>query len=36
MGRLLKRLYKLQMDNAFEDKAGGLRAARKLIREVGS
>jgi len=31
MGRLLGRLYKLQLDSAFEDKAGGLKAARKLI-----
>jgi tRNA nucleotidyltransferase/poly(A) polymerase len=33
MGRLLKKLYVMQLDNVFEDKAGGLRAARKLIRE---
>jgi len=33
MGRMLKKLYALQLDNAFEDKAGGLRAARRMIRE---
>jgi len=33
MGRLLKKLYMMQLDNVFEDRAGGLRAARKLIRE---
>ncbi len=33
MGKMLKRLYTLQLDNAFEDKAGGLRAARQLVRE---
>ncbi len=31
MGKILKRLYKLQLDNAFEDKAGGLNQAKKLI-----
>ncbi len=31
MGKLLKRLYRLQLDGAFEDKAGGLAAARKLV-----
>jgi tRNA nucleotidyltransferase (CCA-adding enzyme) len=33
MGKMLKRLYTLQLDNAFEDKAGGLRAARQLVRK---
>jgi tRNA nucleotidyltransferase (CCA-adding enzyme) len=31
MGRILKRLYKLQLDGAFEDKTGGLLRARKVI-----
>jgi tRNA nucleotidyltransferase/poly(A) polymerase len=35
MGRLLKRLYRMQLDNAFDDKAGGLRAARMLIKDEG-
>jgi tRNA nucleotidyltransferase/poly(A) polymerase len=34
MGKLLKRLYKLQLDGAFEDKAAGLAAARRLIRRT--
>ncbi|MCJ7610711.1 MAG: hypothetical protein MUP19_00490, partial [Candidatus Aminicenantes bacterium] len=36
MGRILKRLYKLQLDNAFEDKAGGLKTARKVIGRKAS
>ncbi|MBN2199948.1 MAG: HD domain-containing protein [Candidatus Aminicenantes bacterium] len=32
MGIILKALYKMQLDNAFEDKAGGLKAARGLLR----
>jgi len=35
MGRLLKTLYKMQLDNVFEDKAGGLKAARSLVRGGG-
>ena len=31
MGRLLKRLYKIQLDNGFETKAEGLRKARALV-----
>jgi tRNA nucleotidyltransferase (CCA-adding enzyme) len=31
MGRLLKKLYKVQLDNGFENKAGGLEKARRLI-----
>ncbi|MBM3296810.1 MAG: HD domain-containing protein [Candidatus Aminicenantes bacterium] len=31
MGRLLKALYKMQLDNSFEDRAGGLKAARALV-----
>ena len=31
MGKVLKRLYKLQLDNAFEDRAGGLAWAKKII-----
>ncbi len=33
MGRLLKKLYEMQMDNAFETKEEGLKAAKKLIKE---
>lgn len=32
MGRLLKKLYQLQLDSVFESKAGALRAARDLIK----
>jgi tRNA nucleotidyltransferase (CCA-adding enzyme) len=32
MGKILKRLYELQLDNAFETKAQGLKAAQKIIR----
>jgi len=31
MGRLLKKLYKAQLDNAFETKAKGLEKARRLV-----
>jgi tRNA nucleotidyltransferase (CCA-adding enzyme) len=33
MGRLLKRLYEMQLDNAFETKAQGVRAAERLLKE---
>jgi len=33
MGKLLKRLYRLQLDNHFETRAQGLKIARKLIQE---
>jgi putative nucleotidyltransferase with HDIG domain len=36
MGRILKRLYKLQLDNAFEDKADGLRWAQRIVGRMGS
>jgi tRNA nucleotidyltransferase/poly(A) polymerase len=32
MGQLLRRLYELQLDNVFESKAGGLRAAEQIIK----
>jgi tRNA nucleotidyltransferase/poly(A) polymerase len=32
MGKLLKRLYRLQLDSAFETRAGGLKAAERLVR----
>jgi tRNA nucleotidyltransferase/poly(A) polymerase len=32
MGKLLKRLYQLQLDNAFETRAQGLEAAARLIK----
>lgn len=31
MGRILKKLYRLQLDNGFETKAGGLEKARKIV-----
>jgi tRNA nucleotidyltransferase/poly(A) polymerase len=34
MGRLLKRLYKAQLDNIFETKAAGLEKARRLIERT--
>jgi tRNA nucleotidyltransferase (CCA-adding enzyme) len=34
MGRLLKKLYKAQLDNGFETKAGGLEKARRLIERT--
>ena len=36
MGKILKRLYAMQIDNAFETRAGGLKAARKLLGGVAS
>jgi len=33
MGRVLKELYRLQLDNEFETKARGLKIARKIIKE---
>jgi tRNA nucleotidyltransferase (CCA-adding enzyme) len=32
MGKILKRLYELQLDNVFETKAQGLKAAEKIIK----
>jgi hypothetical protein len=32
MGKILKRLYGMQLDNAFETKAQGIRAAEGLIK----
>jgi tRNA nucleotidyltransferase/poly(A) polymerase len=34
MGKLLKRLYRLQLDNDFETRAEGLKAAEKLVRRT--
>jgi hypothetical protein len=36
MGRLLKKLYKAQLDNGFETKAAGLERARRLIERTTS
>ena len=36
MGRVLKRLYKLQLDNGFETKAQGLEKARRLVEREAS
>jgi tRNA nucleotidyltransferase (CCA-adding enzyme) len=36
MGRILKRLYKIQLDNGFETKAQGLKKARRLIERKTS
>lgn len=33
MGKMLKQLYELQLDNEFETKAQGLRIAKKIIEE---
>ncbi len=33
MGKILKRLYKFQLDNEFEKKSEGLRLAKKIIEE---
>ncbi len=33
MGKILKKLYKWQLDNLFDNRADGLRLARKLIEE---
>ena len=35
MGKILKELYMLQLDNAFQTKAQGLKSAKKLIGEKG-
>ncbi len=32
MGKILKRLYSLQLDNAFDTRVQGLKAAEKLVR----
>jgi hypothetical protein len=32
MGKILKRLYGMQLDNAFETRAQGIRAAEGLIK----
>lgn len=32
MGKILKRLYRLQLDNVFENRAQGVKAAEKLVR----
>jgi tRNA nucleotidyltransferase (CCA-adding enzyme) len=32
MGKILKRLYELQLDNVFETKAGGLKAGEQIIK----
>lgn len=36
MGKVLKRLYAMQIDNAFETRAGGLKAARRLVGGAAS
>jgi tRNA nucleotidyltransferase/poly(A) polymerase len=33
MGKILKRLYEMQLDNAFETKAQGVRTAERLLKE---
>ena len=33
MGKILKRLYELQLDNEFEDRTTGLKMAKKIITE---
>ncbi len=33
MGKLLKRLYRMQLDNVFQTRAGGREAARKILAE---
>ncbi|MDH4270774.1 MAG: hypothetical protein OEW18_02225, partial [Candidatus Aminicenantes bacterium] len=33
MGKILKRLYEMQLDNAFETKAQGIRTAERLLKE---
>jgi len=35
MGKVLKKLYDLQLDNAFETKAGGLAAAKQILKRKG-
>jgi hypothetical protein len=32
MGKILKRLYGMQLDNAFETKAQGIKAAQALLK----
>jgi tRNA nucleotidyltransferase (CCA-adding enzyme) len=34
MGKILKRLYRLQLDNAFDTRAQGLKAAERLVRRL--
>ena len=34
MGKVLNRLYRLQLDNAYETKARGLKAAERLVRKM--
>jgi tRNA nucleotidyltransferase (CCA-adding enzyme) len=34
MGRILKKLYKVQLDNGFETKAAGLERARRLVERT--
>jgi tRNA nucleotidyltransferase/poly(A) polymerase len=36
MGKILKKLYKLQLDNGFETKARGLERARRLVERKAS
>ncbi len=36
MGKILKKLYKLQLDNRFETKARGLEKARELVERTGT
>ena len=31
MGKVLKRLYRMQIDNKFETRAQGLKAAQKIL-----
>jgi tRNA nucleotidyltransferase/poly(A) polymerase len=33
MGKILKRLYEMQLDNAYETRAQGIRAARRFLEE---
>lgn len=35
MGKVLKKIYQMQLDSEFETKAAGLKLARKLIKEAG-
>ena len=32
MGKLLKKLYGMQLDNAFETRAQGLKAAQEIVK----
>jgi tRNA nucleotidyltransferase (CCA-adding enzyme) len=36
MGRLLKKLYKLQIDNGFETRAQGLEKARRFVKRTAT